>query len=102
MLEHPSQIIAKSAASVAESRTVQPMLSVQVRNMGMRLLRIWFWLIPESMVVMAFCLRCGGSDMNKADVTPIAKSLILMRFGQIEDCSGMWADFDNAAEGTHW
>jgi hypothetical protein len=51
---------------------------------------------------MAFCLRCGGSDMNKADVTPIAKSLILMRLGQIEDCSGMWADFDNAAEGTHW
>jgi hypothetical protein len=53
MLEHPSQIIATRMPSAAESRTVQPMLSVQVRNMGTRLFWIWFWFVPESMVVMA-------------------------------------------------
>jgi hypothetical protein len=31
---------------------------------------------------MAFGLRCGGSDMNKADVTPIAKRLILREFNR--------------------
>jgi hypothetical protein len=65
MLEHPSQIIAKSTVSAAESRTVQPMLSVHVRNMGMRLLWIWFCL-TESVCVMAFGLRCGGSSKSKS------------------------------------
>ena len=37
MPEQPSQINAKSTASPAESTIVQPMLRVQMRNIGMRL-----------------------------------------------------------------
>jgi hypothetical protein len=42
MLEQPSHNSAKRTANTAESSTVQPMLCVQVRNMGTRLLWIWF------------------------------------------------------------
>jgi hypothetical protein len=78
MLEHPSQIIATRMASAAESRTVQPMLSVQVRNMGTRLFWIWFWFVPESMVVMALWASGRGcSDMTKAGKQPMSTPLNL-------------------------
>jgi hypothetical protein len=65
MLAQPSTASAKSTASKVESSTVQPMLCVQVRNMGTRLFWIWFWSSPESVCVMALGLRCDGSDMSK-------------------------------------
>jgi hypothetical protein len=58
--------MAKRTASAAESRTVQPMLYVQVRNMGRRLLWIWFCSIAGCVCVIGFGLRCDGSAMSKS------------------------------------
>jgi type VI protein secretion system component VasK len=76
------------------------MLCVQVRNMGRRLLWIWFCLIADSVWVIGFGLRCGDSAMGKS--RPRAKRYALIP-GMLATLAlwPMWVARDNVAAGTH-
>src|ERR1041385_1774596 len=101
MPEQPSQSMAKRTASAAESRTVQPMLCVQVRNMGTRLLWIWFCLIADCACVIGFGLRCGGSAISKSRQGANSQTVDSTWFVIAVGWRSMWVDSDSVDAETH-
>src|SRR5215467_7743712 len=100
MPEQPSHSIAKRIASAAESRTVQPMLCVQVRNMGRRLFWIWFCLIADCVCVIGFGLRCGGSAISKSSRRANSQTTDSTRFTLEVGRRSMWVDSDSVEAET--
>src|ERR1043166_5097595 len=101
MPEQPSQSMAKRTASAAESRTVQPMLCVQVRNMGTRLLWIWFCLIADCVCVIGFGLRCVGSAISEMWRGTNSQTFFSSFFFFAVGRGSMWVDSDSVDAETH-